>query len=293
MQILARHDSDFMSNTEVWVVRSDNVGDRFRICVTGPENPVQGTKYGAVYALDGNFVAGACASATRLMSLARDVPPLFSIAIGYPLDHPIPHVTQRNRDLTPSPLPSADDLMPGIFGGPIVPSGGGAAFLRFILEELRPAMTNAYDLDQGETLLAGMSLGGLFTLYALATDPTSFRRYLAISPAVWWDDRLVPRLAEALSPDRRSDGSVYLCAGELESAAHVKAALEKTAVGAYDKLPDYMRRIDMITDLQAMAGILRARTNFKVSHAVMASETHQSILGPALSQGLRRLYGTL
>jgi pimeloyl-ACP methyl ester carboxylesterase len=39
--------------------------------------------------------------------------------------------------------------------------------------------------------LFGTSLGGLFALYALLTDPASFDRYVIGSPAIWWDGEML------------------------------------------------------------------------------------------------------
>jgi predicted alpha/beta superfamily hydrolase len=38
-------------------------------------------------------------------------------------------------------------------------------------------------------VLVGHSLGGLFAVYALMTRPDVFQGYIAISPALWWDDQ--------------------------------------------------------------------------------------------------------
>ena len=44
-------------------------------------------------------------------------------------------------------------------------------------------------MNRDRTLI-GWSLGGLFALYTLFHRPKTFRRYLAVSPSLWWDERL-------------------------------------------------------------------------------------------------------
>jgi tetratricopeptide (TPR) repeat protein len=47
-------------------------------------------------------------------------------------------------------------------------------------------------------VLAGWSLGGLLSMHALFDRPEIFGGYLAISPSLWWDDRLLLTRAQAL-----------------------------------------------------------------------------------------------
>jgi len=84
--------------------------------------------------------------------------------------------TDRTRDFTPT---EDDQRYPG--------SGGAEAFLQFVREELQPAVNNALG-TAGYEVLFGHSFGGLFTLYTLKSQPTTFDAYLAASPSLWWKD---------------------------------------------------------------------------------------------------------
>ncbi len=298
VQVISRRACEFLSNTEIWRVRSEHVGDDFRIWVTGPAAPVPaGAKVGAIYALDGDAAAGAAASATRMMALGGELPPLYAISIGYPLDHPVPALLQRTRDLTPTALPEIDRFISTAQGSDaVVASGGADAFLKFIVEELRPAMEGAYPLDPDETLLTGISFGGLFALHAMLANPASFRRYLAISAAIWWDDGLVLRRARGSAPlDASPAGGLHLCAGQFEDRAHINAQYAAMPSELRSSIPAFMHGIDMIEDMNALRDALATRCGpeFKVSAATMPRESHQSVLGAGLSHGLRILYRTM
>ena len=78
----------------------------------------------------------------------------------------------RARDYTPT----RDARLPQ--------SGGADKFLSFMKEELFPFIEKNYKADNNNRTLMGCSLGGLFTLYTLFTQPELFTGYAAASPAV-------------------------------------------------------------------------------------------------------------
>jgi predicted alpha/beta superfamily hydrolase len=79
-------------------------------------------------------------------------------------------------------------------------SGGGDLYLRFLVEELLPQMTNLEApvklkgrllSDASKTTLAGSSLGGLITAYAGVKKPDVFGRVGIFSPSTWWDNLFI------------------------------------------------------------------------------------------------------
>jgi predicted alpha/beta superfamily hydrolase len=100
------------------------------------------------------------------------IPELIIVAFGYQGDKP-DYERLRRWDYTP------------VAGGD--PDGGHAgAFLAAIEREIIPFVERTYRADAGYRVLAGSSLGGLFTLYALLARPGLFQGYIAPSPAVDW-----------------------------------------------------------------------------------------------------------
>src|SRR5207237_5637232 len=80
----------------------------------------------------------------------------------------------RARDYTPTP----ESRLPQ--------SGGAENFLAFMKKELFPFIESNYKANSKDRTLMGSSLGGLFTLYSLFTQPGLFQRYIAASPAYNW-----------------------------------------------------------------------------------------------------------
>jgi enterochelin esterase-like enzyme len=73
--------------------------------------------------------------------------------------------------------------------------GGGAAYGRFVMEDLVPFLARTYGVrtDAAGLALGGSSLGGLATLAIACQYPGRFGRLLVMSPSVWWDNRVILR----------------------------------------------------------------------------------------------------
>lgn len=80
---------------------------------------------------------------------------------------------------------------------PRYPGGGGDAYLRFLSDELKPAIESDPLLrgrlltDRAHTALAGSSLGGLITAYAGLKQRDVWGRLGIFSPSTWWDDLFI------------------------------------------------------------------------------------------------------
>ncbi|MEP6591204.1 MAG: alpha/beta hydrolase-fold protein [Gemmatimonadota bacterium] len=87
--------------------------------------------------------------------------------------------TERRRDMTgPTTFASDSAIAPHV--------GGSAAFRMFIRTELMPEIRRRYRTSD-DTGIVGESLAGLFVVETFLLEPTLFRRYVAISPSLWWD----------------------------------------------------------------------------------------------------------
>jgi len=111
------------------------------------------------------------------------VPPAFLVGVDYPFDDYDTYKALRTRDFVPPASP----------GG----TGGAAAFLRFLREELKPLIDAKYHTQADDATLVGHSLGGLFALYALFQEPAVFQRYIVGSPSIFWNGKAI--LTEAAS----------------------------------------------------------------------------------------------
>jgi enterochelin esterase-like enzyme len=83
--------------------------------------------------------------------------------------------------------------------------GGGRAnrYAEFLLEEVRPFVHNQYHVQDGaeNTGIGGSSLGGLVSLYLGLRQPRIFGKIAALSPSVWWNERVILRFASTASAE--------------------------------------------------------------------------------------------
>lgn len=88
---------------------------------------------------------------------------------------------QRIREYTPTRAPK--------LGG-----GGAGRYAKFLTEELKPFVEKEYRTNSGAGAgIGGSSLGGLVSLAIGLKFPHIFRRIAALSPALWWNQRVMHR----------------------------------------------------------------------------------------------------
>ena len=77
--------------------------------------------------------------------------------------------------------------------------GGGRAnrYAKFLLDEVRPFLKRRYRVKEEpqNTGIGGSSLGGLVSLYLGLKQPQIFGKIAALSPSVWWNERVILRFA--------------------------------------------------------------------------------------------------
>lgn len=96
--------------------------------------------------------------------------------------------------------------------------GGGRAdrYGRFLLDEVLPFMQREYRAAAGawRTGIGGSSLGGLVSLYLGLSRPDVFGKIAALSPSVWWNQRVIHKFAEKMPMEVRA--KVWLDIGTRE-----------------------------------------------------------------------------
>jgi predicted alpha/beta superfamily hydrolase len=128
--------------------------------------------YPVIYVLDGeNNFRSVAVTVERLADMGL-CPPM--IVVGIPN-------TNRSRDLTPTVAANTDGVNN---------SGGGEQFLSFIEKELIPYINSNYRTAPYK-LLMGHSLGGLMVVHTMVHHKDLFNSYIAMDPAIWWDNHKV------------------------------------------------------------------------------------------------------
>ncbi len=124
--------------------------------------------------------------------------------------------TNRTRDLTPT---RAFRPMPDGSRQEIPHSGGAGKLLDFFEKELFPYVEANYRTSPYR-IFAGHSLGGMLALHILLERPVLFHAYIAVSPSLDWDDKLILRRgAEALKPHKEFRKTLFVTMGDEEAGA--------------------------------------------------------------------------
>lgn len=165
-----------LPNTELRSLTSKEIGQTFDLLVRLPDDyGTSGKNYPVLYVLDGwHFPFMAFLANNNIYS--ERMRPVIMVNLSYPVG--VNPMGPRARDFTPTHFVEREPS-----------SGGAAAFLKFLAEEVIPYVDRTYRTDPSDRGLLGHSYGGLFALYALTQRPALFQRIVAASPVVDWDHR--------------------------------------------------------------------------------------------------------
>ncbi|AFC30840.1 BesA [Paenibacillus mucilaginosus 3016] len=210
-----------LPGTEQFLLRREEGGQPYRIMVAAPTQKPPSQGYPVLYALDANALFGTLVEALRVQSRRPEktgVLPAVVVGIGYP--HDCPFDESRFCDFTmPTPREVLESLPVRTPGQPWPETGGADAFRRFIESRLKPRIERDYPIDRSRQAILGHSLGGLFVLQTLLTQPHTFHSYIAGSPSVHWNKRLIEEQAaglEACLPRFGGALKLLITVGELE-----------------------------------------------------------------------------
>lgn len=136
-------------------------------------------KYPVLYLCDGYWDFNLVTSFLGNLLYDQVIPEFIVVGIGYQGEQP-DFDALRTYDYTPVPEPTRDPEGKR--------TGHAPEFLHVVQTEIIPFVEKEYRADPSYRALGGSSLGGLFALYTLFTQPTLFQAYIAPSPAVLWAD---------------------------------------------------------------------------------------------------------
>jgi uncharacterized protein len=218
MKIVSREKSNTLLRTKVWTVQPDHIEYPFLVTVTQPAKRLPDAAVHGRLTLDGNYACGTAFQLVSFLEMSGHLPPAVQVSVGYVLDSTVPAMMARNTELTPVGWPEWDATYGEILGTPAPSSGRADRFLAFLNDELKSAVEAECGIDPTQWTLSGQSLGGLFALHALLSDPRRFRRYFAVGSSLWWRKPLIFDRAESFVRQVDPIGvSVYIAAGDQET----------------------------------------------------------------------------
>lgn len=252
-------------NSQVIELSSKHTGADYQLFVALPPNYAKsGKSYPVVYMLDADYSFALVRNVVQHFVEREDLPPMILVAIAYPgaaTDRET-YKKNRTRDYTPVHAPS------GGYGTEYQKvSGGGPKFRAFIASELIPQIERRFRTNADRTII-GHSYGGLFGTYVLLTEPALFKRYVIVSPSLWYANRIALTMEEAAAQNGiRPDARVFFGVGALESSV-------------------------MSDDLTEMFRRLRSRNNprLQMTLRIFEAERHNSVFPAAVTRGLLTVF---
>lgn len=264
-----------VSRTSRYRLCGSAIAQAFQVQVALPPGGLEpGRTYPAIYVLDGNSAFTITAQIARsLQSGPFPMPPTLVVGIGYHFDTPEESARLgllRIRDFTPC----SDALLEAQYPDGAQVCGGAATFLDFIETEVKPFIATRFPVNATDQTLVGSSLAGLFTLQAMFSKPDAFRRYIAVSPAIYWGDGRLFTMEEAFAATGQ-DLPVHLF----------------LAAGALEEAHDSQQRF--VSNLYQLDARLQARTypGLDLGLKVFEGGTHMSVYFGALARGLGAVFG--
>lgn len=274
-------------DTEMFEIAARAGEPPWRIFLYRPTGDAPAAGWPVLYYLDANAVAGTAADIMRVQSaypLGTGIAPGVMVGIGYPTDGAYDSV-RRSWDMGPPP---GQTYPPHTPDGPPVRTGGADHFLAFIEDVLKPEIARRLPVDPRRQAILGHSFGGLFVLHTLFKRPDAFQRWIAASPAIWWEGAGVVDAARAFAAEARArDGRVLLLVGEYEQT------LAPFQVGAPD---EDQRRASfaesrIVDNTRLMAERLAEVDGLAAEYVLLAGETHMSVLPASLNLAIRFAFG--
>jgi predicted alpha/beta superfamily hydrolase len=161
-------------NSQVRVLPRNAAGRQYQLHIGLPESYATHPerRYPIVFVTDGYWDFAKISVAEGSLTYDKVVPEFITVGIGYAGEN-LNYNKLRLWELPPVPHGDNGEN-----------TGHGADFLRTIETEIIPLMEREYRVDASFRVLAGSSLGGLFTLYTMYTKPELFQGYIAATPAV-------------------------------------------------------------------------------------------------------------
>jgi predicted alpha/beta superfamily hydrolase len=222
--------------SELRVLPANAAGRHYQLSVGLPASYAKeaARRYPVVYVTDGYWDFEKLDAIRGALVFDKVVPEFIIVGLGYAGDG-LDYGTLRTWELSPVP-----------FGDP--DTGHAAEFLATIETEIIPFVEREYRADPAHRVLAGASLGGLFTLYSMYSRPDLFSGWVAVTPAVAVNDGWLLGYEEKFAQaGGQLKGRLFASMGENENPGFLSAILRynsRVASRRYPNLAYQFRIVD-------------------------------------------------
>jgi predicted alpha/beta superfamily hydrolase len=240
--------------SEIRKLNSSEINQEYELQISLPAGYANSNKkYPVVYLMDSQWDFPLVTALYGQQYYDGFIPEMIIVGITWGGAHPNPD-SLRARDYTPT----NEKRMPQ--------SGGADKFLLFIKNEVFPFIETNYKADKNDKTLMGCSLGGLFTMYTLFTQPQMFNRYVAASPAFSWDNEVLYQYEKKYFEKKSNPSAkLFLCVGGFEKS-----------------VPGFERLTKFLND--------RHYSSLEIESRVLENTGHSGTKGEGFARGLQFVF---
>ena len=169
----SNHPPHIIGNSELRVLPKNAAGRQYQLHVGLPPSYATSPNrsYPVVFCTDAYWDFQKITAIHGSLIYDKVAPEFITVGLGYPGEN-LDYGRLRTWELLPMRWNNDPE------------TGHAEEFLRTIAEEIIPFIEREYRVDSSHRVLAGASMGGLFTLYSMYTRPELFFGYIAVTPAV-------------------------------------------------------------------------------------------------------------
>ncbi len=216
-----------IGNSELRELPPTPAGRHYQLSIGLPASYAQqpGRRYPVVYVTDGYWDFQKLDAIRGSLTFDKVAPEFIIVGLGY-----------AGRNLNPGQLRNWE-LSPVARDGDAL-TGHAAEFLETIEKTIIPFVEREYRADPQHRVLAGASLGGLFTLYSMYAKPELFHGWIAVTPAVVvGNDWLLDYEKKFAEAGRTLKGRLHVSMGENEGVGFLGGILRYNARVSSRKYP--------------------------------------------------------
>lgn len=242
-----------IKGSEIRTLESKETGRNYDLYVRVPGDLKSGKKYPVLYLLDGQWDFKLLDSIHGGLFYDKFIPEMVIVGITYSGENPN-YDSLRAMDYTPTNVKSVNG------------SGDAPKFHSFLKNKVIPFIEKNYNGDPEKRVLMGSSYGGLFTLYAMFTEPELFYGYVAAAPAVTFDNNF------SFTQEKRFS----------DKTKNLPVRLAISVGGAEDLAEPVKNFMDVLKK--------RSYENLKLDTRIIEEEGHAGNKPEAYNRGLRFIF---
>jgi len=234
-QVISKEPKDlFNVGSESISFQSEINNNEYKLYVNLPKGYENSTKtYPVFYALDGYRIFGITTRIYKGLRFDGFAPEIIIVGINNSGRNATSPTLHRTRDLTPTAIERLST------------SGGASNFLKVLSDEIIPLIDRQYRSDKTNRTLTGTSHAGMFTHYALFSQPSLFNNYIINNPTYGYDDGYSYKLEEEFYQNNKSlNAKVILFSGEFDDMPGVTKMVEQIKEHDYGNMTLDFRMVE-------------------------------------------------